>query len=141
MEQRNSQLHDFQKQLSQHESNKQNFVNAEVESSSESEQEEVRIVPSRRRKKDNLNIMLMEQLLHQQNSNVRAQKKIYELQSEIDVEEVKKRYLTLDLNNAQVQAEEEKNKRVKTQKELFYSRAENWITRFIILLYIVYMFL
>lgn len=135
-----SDVREFQRELNNDEDEKMHFVESTIpDSSSESDHDEVRIVaPRRRKKKGHIDTMLMEQLLLQQKACMKAQKKIYELQTEIDTEEIKTRYIKLDLNNAQVKANEEKEKRQNMKKELFRSRVENWVTRVLIILYILY---
>lgn len=109
-----SNLKNFQRSLDENEDEKRHYVNAEVEESesddSESENEEqeaIKIVaPRKQKKKSNVDTMLMEQLISQQKSYLKAQRTIYKLRTEIDTEEVKTRYLKLDLNNAEVRISE-----------------------------------
>lgn len=57
-------------------------------------------------RKGNTNDLITAQYIIQQDQLMKAQKKISKLQNEIDVEEVKRRYLNLDLVNIQVKHDE-----------------------------------
>ena len=61
-------------------------------------------------KSDNINLEIFQQLLKCQLENLENQKTIYELRSEVDTEEVKSRYVKLDLNNMNVTCEDLKLK-------------------------------
>ena len=83
--------------------------------------------------------LLMKELLKQQNKYMEAQKNIYELQKEIDVEEVKSRYQALDLNNAQIKVEE-LTAELENMEHLYKkTRRENWIGRGVSILYLIYL--
>jgi len=128
---------DYQRDLNTNESSKRHFIDADADDESEdSDQNEVRIIaPVRNRKKGHLDEMVMEQLLAQQRAYIKAQKRICKLQTEIDTEEVRTRYLKLDLNNAQVKADEEKETRLKVEKELYNAHVENWVFRLLMVLF------
>ena len=101
-----SDLKNFQRYLDVNEDEKRHFVNNEVVSDSDEESDTIKIVhPKKYKKKNGVDIMLMEQLISQQNAYLKAQKEIYKLHTEIDTEEIKTRYLKLDLNNIQVNVE------------------------------------
>jgi hypothetical protein len=102
------QLANFQRSLNENAEEKNQFINAgNSDSDSESESETVRLVlPKKTKREHPIDAMLMEQLIKQQKAYLKAQKTIYKLQTEIDTEEVKTRYIKLDLNNAQVRIEE-----------------------------------
>lgn len=68
-------------------------------------------------KTDNINLEIFQQLLKSQQENIENQKTIYELRSEIDTEEVKSRYIKLDLNNATVKSEDLKEDIVNIKKK------------------------
>lgn len=104
-----SDLKDFQRSLNRNEEQKSHFVNKDNSDSesSDSESETVRLsFPKKTKTTNPIDTMIMEQLIKTQKSYLKAQKTIYKLQTEIDTEEVKTRYLKLDLNNAQVHNEE-----------------------------------
>jgi hypothetical protein len=74
---------------------------------------------------------------------------MYQLQSELDKEEVTARYIKLDMNNIQVELNETKDefkvckKELKfalkvCKKELKNSLIENWTMRGLVLLYIIF---
>lgn len=112
----NSHLKKFQHSLNENTDEKNQFINSkiqsdsdiEIESDSESESETVTLtIPPKKTKRENhIDFLLMEQLIKQQKAYLKAQKTIYKLQTEIDTEEVKTRYIKLDLNNAQVRIED-----------------------------------
>jgi hypothetical protein len=132
-------INELQQHLDTDTKEREHFVNAVVESDSEDseEKQEIRVLaPRRKNKKGRMDELLMEQLLFQQKQTLKAQKKIYELQTEIYTEEVKTRYIKLDLNNLQVKNEEIKDKLSKTKVKLSQSEIENWITRVLIFVYI-----
>jgi hypothetical protein len=134
-----SELKNFQDNLIKDNETKFQFidkkVDSEEDSSSSSEEESLKIVaPRRKAGKGGLDKMLLEQSIAQQNAYLKAQKAIYKLKSEIDIEEVKTRYLKLDLNNIQVSLDEEKEK----NKVLYLTQVENWSLRIAIVLYILW---
>ena len=112
---RSSELINFQHSLQNDEEEKKNFVSATVtsddddgdSSSDYDDREAIKIVPPKKPKKNShIETLLMEQLVSQQRAYLRAQKTIYKLRTEMDTEEVKTRYIKLDLNNAQVRIDE-----------------------------------
>jgi hypothetical protein len=121
-----SELKKFQRSLDENEEEKRRYVDAELQSeeddSNSEEEEAIKIVaPKKSRKRSPIDTMLMEQLISQQKEYLKAQKTICKLRTEIDTEEVKTRYIKLDLNNAQVKIAEltelEKNYRRKYHQE------------------------
>ena len=70
----------------------------------------------------------------------KAQKKIYALRAEKETEEIHSRYLKLDLNNAQVKVEELQQSEKNLSREIFRSRVENWFSRALVVLYLMYNF-
>jgi hypothetical protein len=133
-----SELKNFQDNLIKDNETKFQFIDKKVDSEEEessSEEESLKIVaPRRKAGKGGLDKMLLEQSIAQQNAYLKAQKAIYKLKSEIDIEEVKTRYLKLDLNNIQVSLDEEKEK----NKVLYLTQVENWSLRIAIVLYILW---
>ena len=136
-----SEVKNYQRNLDNDREAKNLYVDAEVEedeeesgSESGSDEEQIKIVAPRRKKKSTMDTMLLGQSMSQQKELLKAQKLIYKLKAEINNEEVKTRYLKLDLNNAQVRLEEELVK----NKQLFQAKVENAILRVFILLYILW---
>jgi hypothetical protein len=133
-----SELKNFQDNLIKDNETKCQFIDKKVDSEEEessSEEESLKIVaPRRKAGKGGLDKMLLEQSIAQQNAYLKAQKAIYKLKSEIDIEEVNTRYLKLDLNNIQVSLDEEKEK----NKVLYLTQVENWSLRIAIVLYILW---
>jgi hypothetical protein len=136
-------LKNFQNTLSTNNEMKQNFVeskqndsSSEDDSDSGSDCDHIKISSQFKNKNKNKNLenMLLEQSIIQQNAFLKAQKTIYKLKSEIDSEEVKTRYLKLDLNSLQVELREEIDK----NKILFRTQVENWTLRTIVVLYIIW---
>ena len=82
--------------------------------------------------------MLLEQTISQQNLYLKAQKTISKLRTEIDIEEVKTRYLKLDMNNLQVKLDQEFEKNREMRNEIFNAKAENFIFRVFVVLYIMW---
>ena len=103
-----SDLKNYQRSLDEDQEEKRRFADVEEDTESESESEEaIKIVPPKKAKKrSQIDTMLMEQLIAQQKAYLKAQKTIYKLRTEIDTEEVKTRYVKLDLNNAEVRITE-----------------------------------
>jgi hypothetical protein len=132
-----SEVKSYQRNLNDDREAKQHFVEAEdndeTDASSE-EEEHVKIVAPRRKKKSTIDAMLLSQSISLQQDCLKAQKTIYKLRSEIDTEDVKTRYLKLDLNNLQVKLDEELVK----NKVLFRTQVENWAMRLFILFYILW---
>ena len=129
-----SELKNFQTNLDNSKESKQSFVDNDVDSSDSDndEEEQVKIITQRKNKgKNGLDTMLLEQSISQQNAYLKAQRTIYKLRSEIDVEEVKLRYLKLDLNNVQVKLDEQ----IEKNKILGNTKIENTILRFVLVIY------
>ena len=138
MELNRDKLNIFQKQLDEDEETKSSFVDASNDES-DSETEGCKIVfPKHKRKRNDTIQELLHQLLQQNKELVKIQKKQYELQSELDQEEIRGRYVKLDLNNAQVAADDAKDKLKTTKKRLFKSQVENWVWRSIMILFFLY---
>jgi hypothetical protein len=108
---------------------------SEHESNSEDEEEHIKIVAPRKIKKGSaIDTMLFEQTIAQQKAYLKSQKMIYRLQSEIDTEEVKTRYLKLELNNLQVRLDDE----VLKNKTMSAVQIENMVLRVFLVLYILW---
>jgi hypothetical protein len=122
-----AELKKLQKDLKSNDETKKQYVNARQEESSEESGDELRIVAPRRSKKSQVDTMLVEELVHQQKMYVEAGERISELSMEVDREETKNRYLTLDLSNAQLKIE-----------ELSHYQKETWILRALIAVYILF---
>lgn len=107
----NEELKKYQKELKNNDDDKKHFINSNIsdidsDSGSESEIEQPLKIVSRKKKSSHIDTMLMEHLISQQKAFLKAKSKIYKLRNEIDTEEVKTRYIKLDLNNAQVKIDE-----------------------------------
>jgi hypothetical protein len=101
---------------------------SDVSTDSEVPRDRVKVSFPKRKKRHNMDYLLQE-LVAQQKLYLRSQRKVMKLKTEMETEEVRTRYLKLDLNNAQVTSEERKEK-LKTLKELhYYSKMENWVVR------------
>ena len=99
MENKNENVHMFQKNLDNDKDLQASFISAEADSESDSETCKI-VLPRRARKRGtDTNQELLYQLINQQTVLAKTKKKMYELQAEIDKEEVVTRYLKLDLNN------------------------------------------
>jgi hypothetical protein len=129
-----SDLKEFQKKLDTSFEDKEYYLNAEAESD-EDEDTQIRISAPRKNKKPSIDTALMEQLILANQNVLKAQKKVYKLTSDLDIEEVKMRYLKLDLNNSDVKINELTNEN-KIVKQI-YNKAliEIWFTRSILVLY------
>lgn len=140
---RKSTLECFQKKLSMDEDQKEHFISAGTEEpasdSSESEApKELKIVAARKRKRTSVNGILMDQLIEQQVAYLKSQKRLYKLQKNIDVEEVKTRYIKLDLNNAQVKISDLEDSVKEYSLEFLRAKSEVWVMRVLIFVYLVY---
>ena len=133
-------VRELQDELSHNRDVRNDFINASNESSDDSQSdmsESCRIVVPKHRRKRDPSSLLMERLVAQQEQYLRSQRKVYKLKGEIDTNEVRERYLKLDLNNAQVKVEELEKEAKERDMTLFYAKAENWGMRFVVLLYIL----
>ena len=141
METKNDTLHMFQKNLDDDTDMQSAYIKAENVSDS-SDAESCKIVLPKRTKKKHVDTSqeLLFQLLRQHKELSKTQKKMYELQSEIDREDVVTRYIKLDLNNTQVKLDETEDKFKVCKNELTIARTENWVTRVCIVMYIFYQF-
>jgi len=103
-------INEFQEEFAHNEDERNHFVNATVEDNSDGDDtNKIQISLPKKDKKTGIEEIMITQLVVQQNLFLNAQKKLCNLQIEIDTEEVKKRYLTLDLNNEQVSHNETKD--------------------------------
>ena len=110
---------------------------SEESSDGEIVRENVKVSFPRRKKRHDMDFLLQE-LVAQQKLYLQSQRKVMKLKTEIDTEEVRTRYLKLDLNNAQVTSEEQKEKLKDMKNTLFYARTENWVSRLLALLLIMF---
>jgi hypothetical protein len=134
-------LNMFQKKINEDNDIKSSYISSSAlnfDSDSESDAYKI-VIPKNNRKKniDTTSQELLFQLLKQHKKLLKTQKRMYKLQSEFDKEEIKGRYVKLDLNNAQVSVEESKEKLKINSDLLFKSRVENCIWRVSFLLHIV----
>lgn len=130
-----SELKNFQRSLNEDDEKKGHYINAEVEDDTDdSEDEAIKIVaPRKPKKKSHVDTMLMEELITQQKAYLKAQKTIYKLRTEIDSEEVKTRYIKLDLNNAQVRITELSTQQQETLRKFYKLIAVNIVVFFLLL--------
>lgn len=133
----NSNLSSFQKNLKNNKEIQSDYLSAEFEDDEDDEQDEVRVVIPNKKRVDP-STELLNQLIKQNEALSNAQKKSYKLQSELDKEEIISRYIKLDLNNIQVKLDEMSTKMKIYKKSLFQAKVENWVTRMLILLYMVW---
>jgi hypothetical protein len=103
--------------------------NSDSDSSDSEDECQTNIKITKNRKNTNIDNELFHQLVAQQKKYTKAMKKIYKLKSEIDVQEIKERYLKLDLNNAQVKTTEAEDELAEIKKTLWKSKVENYISR------------
>jgi hypothetical protein len=120
----------LQKNIKNSDSIKQNFINAHVSDSegSESEMEDKKRpikTPHTIKNISTIDMLIMEQYIDIQRQYLKSQKTIYKLKNEIDTEDVKTRYLKLDLNNAQVEIADLKIALDKSSKSLSKSMMFN----------------
>jgi hypothetical protein len=138
-------LKNFQANLNSDRDAKQQYIDKQVDTEDESitddsdVEEPIKIIASRKKGgKSGLDKMLLEQTISQQNLYLKAQKTISKLRTEIDIEEVKTRYLKLDMNNLQVKLYQEFEKNREMRNEIFNAKAENFIFRVFVVLYIMW---
>jgi hypothetical protein len=134
-------LHIFQKSVNEDNELKSSFVNAENVSESEEDSDDDTckiVIPKRKNKNKDTSQELLAQLMNQTQVLAKTQKKLYQLKSEINKEEITTRYIKLDLNNAQVKLDETKVKLKVVKKELLHARTENWSARALIIAYIFF---
>jgi hypothetical protein len=134
-----SEIKKFQVNLDSDKEAKNMFIDNEVRSDSDKcsseDEDRVKIISHRKSgKKGAIETMLFERMVSQQHEFLRAKKTIYRLQSEIDIEEVKTRYLKLDLNNLQVQLDGE----ILKNKNTSVVQLENMTLRVVIVLYVLW---
>jgi hypothetical protein len=135
MSESNKHVSSFQKNLDKDADEKRHFIDAEESSESDSE-DGIRVVPPRRNRKTTIDAVLVEQLTNYQAQLLKAQRKICDLRTTNDTEEVKSRYLKLDLNNAQVDAQDSRDKLKKVVKKMRTYELEMWSWRIIVTFYI-----
>ena len=130
----------FQQELDNNEDMRQGYINSKDNSDTSSESEDDILTPkygnvpvyttkSIKPIKQSTKNLLLRELIKQQKLTMKAEKQNMRLQNEIDLEEVKTRYLKLDLNNAQVKLEEEKEKIEEVEGELRGKRSENLLLK------------
>lgn len=115
------------------------FVSARNITDSESEEEqrlEINL-PRQRRHGSSSQTILLEELVKIQAKYVESQREVFELRSERDSEDVKTRYVKLDLNNAVVKAEEEKESREKFEVGFHRYHSEAIVSRLIIIVMVM----
>lgn len=88
-----------------------------------------------------VDLTLLDQLLQQQLQIQLLQKKLYTCRNEVDVEEVKTRYLKLDLNNEQVKNSEFMDEKNVLSKKLYQRSLMVGIEFSLILAVVVYHFI
>lgn len=124
-------LNEFQKRLSKDKDVQNEFVDSKY---SDSDEEVELQLDTKKKSKGYLYENIFRQLIKQQNAYLKSQKKIYELKSEIDTEEVKTRYLKLDLNNMQLEKTELQESNKTLNKELYDKKLEILVYKALILL-------
>ena len=135
-------LKNFKKNLDTNKDDQDFYVNSEVtedeSDSSDTEilkHDELFVAPKNSSK---INSVLLQQLFKQQSVILNAQRTIYKLKNDLNKEELKMRYLKLDLNNSQLHSEELENQLIDTKLELYVSKSESYMYRGMSLLYLVY---
>lgn len=138
-------LKNFQANLNSDRDAKQQYIDKQVDTEDESitddsdVEEPIKIIaPRKKGGKSGLDKMLLEQTISQQNLYLKAQKTISKLRTEIDIEEVKTRYLKLDMNNLEVKLDQEIEKNKEMKNQIFNVKAENFIFRVFVVLYIMW---
>jgi hypothetical protein len=96
------------------------------------------IFPKKEKKKNNTSKGLLDTVLKQNKDISDLHKKIYKLKNCIEKDEIISRYIKLDLNNVTVQKDTLQLDIKEHKSNYMYSKIENYITRFIIILYIMY---
>ena len=86
---------------------------------------------SRDKYRDRYREEIFAQLIKCQNVLSKTKRKVYKLEADADKEEIISRYIKLDLNNAQVENTELKEKLSQTKLKLTRARVENWVHRVI----------
>lgn len=122
-----AELKKLQKDLKTNQDEKRKYVEGRSESSDSEEEDGVRIVPTKKVKKNPVDTMLVEELVRQQKIYVEVKDDMARISQELDREETKNRYLTLDLSNAQLKIE-----------ELSAFQKETWILRIVIAIYVLF---
>ena len=131
-----SELKQFQTNLAVDSEKKNLYVNAEIDSEEDDDQEKI-ISVSKSKKIDNI---MMQELILQQKRTLQAHKKIYKYKNELDTQEVKMRYLKLDLNNATLERDNFKEDNNVLKHNLYIAKCEVWMTRGLFALYMAYLF-
>jgi hypothetical protein len=118
------------------------FINNEVSQEEYSSDEEplkndlITIIPSTSKSKTDT--VILRQLFNQQNLLLKSQRAIYKLKNEINKEEIKMRYLKLDLNNSNIINQEKESEIDNLNLQVFISKSENHMFRALSLLYSMY---
>lgn len=130
---KNRDISKLQNELRDDMDTRRNFVDASNPTDSESgsdEDQRLEIkVPRKRRSRGNATDHLLEELIRIQRDYVKSQKKVFEITAERDIEEARNRYVKLDLNNATVKADEEKEARIKFERGFHHYRSEAIVSR------------
>lgn len=131
-----NELKQFQQDFYNNIDQQREYVNAEnTDSDSESDNEEqLRITRLKSHKKGRMDDLVISYMINQQKEVRKVEKKMAELQRQLDKEEIESRYLKLDLNNSQVERDNALDILNQTKQTLLK-------TRLVLLLVIVLNFL
>ena len=136
---RSPSLKKFQKNLRNNRDEQECYINNSRESSSESDSDSegntIRIGLKQRKKKKNKEFELA-YFMKAYSRIEKLQKRLYKQQTNLDSQEEKNRYLKMDLNNAQVSLDEEKDKFKELKKK--YKKV-NWHRIYLASAIIIYM--
>jgi len=121
----NQELKNFQRNLSSDNDMKSDFVNIGRGDLEHDNTIRVQLPRGGGETKSSIDLRLMEELMKQQELYIKAKEKIFSLQNEVNLEEVRSRYVKLDLNNAQVKNEELTLENTSLKKENRRVRYEN----------------
>jgi len=118
------------------------FVNNDVSSTDEEdfspdETENIRVSFPKRKTKHNSIDYLLQELVNQQKYFLASQRKVMRLKCEMETEEVKTRYLKLDLNNTQIQGQELKEQLNDCTEKLRVTTIDKWLSHVIVLILII----
>ena len=136
-------LKNFKKNLDTNKEYQESFINSENIDDDESDSSDTEVLENGTlfvppKKSSKMNSVLLQQLFKQQNVILNAQRTIYKLKNDIDKEDLKMRYLKLDLNNSQLRSEELEDELTYVKMELCISKSEAYMYRGMTLLYLVY---
>ena len=137
---KSQELNEYQQDLATNEEKQRDFVLNNNNSSeySDDSDDHVRIFHHRSSRKSNIDLIL-EQLIYQQNLTRRAERKLSELQRELDREETAKRYIELNLNNREVERDQYKEQCKHAKQILLKTRVALALLIFINVLYFFYL--